>query len=66
MTRSDYFRPVRGGISGLCEEADDNPLSIFLGLAEVNSKVTAPNSGHVVLLSEFQYFLRAKVPSVIP
>ena len=27
MTRSDYFRPVRGGISGLCEEADDNPLS---------------------------------------
>ena len=20
MTRSDYFRPVRGGISGLCEE----------------------------------------------
>ena len=29
MTRSDYFRPVRGGISGLCEEADDNPLSNF-------------------------------------
>ena len=28
MTRSDYFRPVRGGISGLCEEADDNPLSL--------------------------------------
>ena len=27
MTRSDYFWPVRGGISGLCEEADDNPLS---------------------------------------
>ena len=30
MTRSDYFRPVRGGISGLCEEADDNPLSSSL------------------------------------
>ena len=27
MTRSDYFRPVSGGISGLCVEPDDNPLS---------------------------------------
>ena len=26
MTRSDYFRPVRGGISGLCEEADDKSI----------------------------------------
>ena len=28
MTRSDYFRPVRGGISGLCEEADDKSICI--------------------------------------
>ena len=27
MTRSGYFRPVSGGISGLCVEPDDNPLS---------------------------------------
>ena len=37
MTRSDYFRPVSGGISGLCVEPDDNPLSArssgaFIGL----------------------------------
>ena len=28
MTRSGYFRPVSGGISGLCVEPDDNPLSV--------------------------------------
>ena len=28
MTRSDYFRPVSGGLSGLCVEPDDNPLSV--------------------------------------
>ena len=26
MTRSDYFRPVSGGISGLCVEPDDKSI----------------------------------------